>query len=123
MSDYETVDSSGAVVVLNGARPTAPRRLPVRTALVRLSGDYDGFTATMRLNPRRHVVDQLRSGDMQRVSEAVAELVQRWNYVDEDGNDIPLTAAGIYDLPDDLLAATIDGYFLAFAEATAVPKA
>ncbi len=121
--DYETMDSSGAVVVLNGARPAGPRRLPVRTAVVRLSGNYDGFIATMRLNPRRSVVDQLQSGDIQRVSEAVNDLVLDWNYVDEAGDPIPQTVAGIYDLPDDLLADTIAGYFAAMAEATAVPKA
>lgn len=96
--------------------------LPVRSAVVRIPGDaYPGFAATMRLNPRRRVVDELRSGDIGRVSAAVSGLVLTWNFKDEQGQPLDPTPEDIYDLPDDLLAALLTGYFAAFGEATDVP--
>lgn len=119
--DYETMDSSGAVVVLNGARPAGPR-LAVRTCTVYLTDHYDGFEATMRLNPRRAVLDELRSGDTRRCTDAMAQIVTQWNFCDEAGVAIPLTPDEMYNLPDDLLAAVITGYLEEFNRVVDVPK-
>lgn len=100
------------------------RKMPVRTVLVAIPGDnYPGFSALMRSNPRRRPIDLLihsKTTDVQErareAAEAIAELVQSWNFTSETGEAIPITPDEVYNLPDELLAALIDGYYAKVAE-------
>jgi len=95
----------------------------VRTVEVRLGDPYQGLVATMRKNPRRSVLDGLRSGETEQAITAAYALIVRWNLRNEEtGEPIPLTREEVYDLPDDLLAALLRGYFESFVEATTPDK-
>ena len=98
------------------------RRLPIRSARVELDGDYAGYWATMRLNPRRRVLDELGSGDTRRACEGLAQIIQAWNVTDEEGRPIEPTGDNVYDLPDDMMGGLLRGYFAQFNAETTVPK-
>lgn len=130
--DYETMDSSGAVVVLTSARPAGPRRLPVRSKRVVLAGEYDGWEATVRTNAPLGLFLKLaqlgQTDDSNATMAALSELVNvlpslvlDWNFVDEDGQPLPCTRAGIERLPTDLLMALVGALSSATGD-TAVPK-
>lgn len=97
-------------------------RLPIRSATVELDGDYAGFMCKMRLNPRRSVVQGMTLGEIRALSESLAKVIISWNFVDEDGEPLEITPENIHDLPDDLLGATMTGYFAKFTKETEVPK-
>lgn len=99
------------------------RKLPIRSTRVELDGEYAGYWATMRLNPRRRVLDDLGSGDTHRACEGLAQLILAWNVTDEDGRPIAVGGETVYDLPDDMMGSLLRGYFAAFNAETAVPKA
>jgi hypothetical protein len=94
----------------------APQRLEVRSATVTLDPPYAAFWARMRLNPRRSTIDMLKSGETRQVTDAIARLILDWRFWDEDGRPIDLTPENVYDLPDDLLAKLVSGYFAAFRD-------
>lgn len=133
MSDYETVDSSGAVVVLNGDRPTAPRRLPVRHKMVYLTGEYVGWTAMIRTNAPVSLFLKLAQMGQQEdgtaTLQALAELINvlpslviDWNFVDELGEALPCNRAGMERLPTDLLMELVGALGNATGSEGVVPK-
>ena len=75
------------LVSLNGV-PSEGLRLVVRTVTIKLTGDYTGYWATMRLNPRRRVRDIVaeplvnlgwdRARIDARVAEVMREVVTLW---------------------------------------------
>lgn len=98
-------------------------QVAIRTIEVKLGEPYEGLSATMRVNPRRSVLDGLKSGETEQAITATYALIVRWNLRDEEtGEPIPLTRENVYDLPDDLLAALLRGYFETFAEAVTPDK-
>lgn len=109
------------LVSLNGV-PSDGLRLVVRTATVNLSGDYTGFWAKMRLNPRRRVLDEISSGDTKRACAGLAAIIVTWNFRDEDGQPVEPTEENVYDLPDDMMGQLVRGYFAQFQGETTVPK-
>lgn len=94
------------------------RRMPVRTATVVFDGDYAGWEATIRTNIPVRVLEDMRSGEVDRIQAAVAGIVQSWNFVDEQGEPIPVEPDRIGDLPIDLLGALIEGV----RDKTQIPK-
>jgi len=107
---------------LNG---TAAVRTAVRTVEIKLDDDYEGWSATMRVNPPMRVMDELRSGDIPRYRAALAEVIFAWNFVDDDGRPLPLPKDGIeWDaLPFDLEARLIREYGRAIEARSSIPKA
>jgi hypothetical protein len=105
----------------NGKAPP-PRRQPIRTTDGELEGDYAGWTARFRTNPRSSLLDEFGSGDFERVRAALAEVVLDWNYVDEEGAPIACTPAAVHALPTDLLAATVEAFGRVLKAASDVPK-
>ena len=77
----------------NGKAEPARRR-PVRTFVVKLDGEYEGTEAVMISNPPLRMLDELSEDeglqDFDRVRRATAALTQSWNFVDADGNGVPL---------------------------------
>lgn len=85
-----------------GAGAPAIRRMPVKTAVVRLDGDYAGWEATVRVNPRLSIYDELVGGDLAQTQQVLAALLRAWNFVDEEGEPLPTTLDGVKSLPADL---------------------
>ena len=94
------------------------RTMPVRTADIKLDGDWDGWEFTVRKSvPFGQLIDGLttleradgRKSD--KVIEAIYTLLQllvvKWNYVDEKGNVLTVDRAGFATCPYDLLMLTI----------------
>jgi hypothetical protein len=87
------------------AKRTAPHaesglRMPVRTRVVEMEGDYAGFQATMRMNISMQTLTALSTTED--LYPVVAPLVQDWNFVDEAGAPIPLGIEGLQALPIEL---------------------
>lgn len=101
------------------------KRTAVRTAAVVLDGNYEGWSATVRTNPPQSVWTDFVSGDDERFRHALAQVVLAWDFVDDDGNDVPLPSADDYDpnrLPFDLIPALVRAYTASLRAATEVPK-
>jgi len=75
-------------------------KMPVRTRVVEMDGDYAGFQATMRVNISMATLTALSTSDD--LYAAVATLVTKWNFVDEAGEPIALGVDGLRSLPIDL---------------------
>lgn len=119
----------GAVVVeRNGIAEAPPRRMPIKTKRIDLDGDYAGWHATVRSNAPLGVFLGLTQVDtsgnglaaLGEVINSLPALVLAWNFVDEDGDAIPVTVAGCRKLPLDLLQALLGG--LLSGEESTVPK-
>jgi len=81
---------------------TAPATMPVRARRVEMSGDYAGFWAEMRVNISMRTLEALSNTDD--LYPEIAEIVREWNFVDEGGQPIPVSEAGLRSLPIDLFA-------------------
>lgn len=67
----------------------AKRKMPVRTAEIELTGDYEGWKATVRTNPPWSVYELLQGGELSGIREALGELLMEpWNFVDEEGQPL-----------------------------------
>lgn len=99
-------------------------RTALHTAVVLLDGGYDGWAATMRVNPAMRVMEELRSGETARYRAGLAEVIFDWNFVDDEGKSLPLPRDGLdWDaLPFDLEARLVQAYGAAIEARTAVPK-
>ena len=101
------------------------KAMPIKTAVIPLDGDYEGFEITVRTNTTYAVKLDLQSGDTDRVLSALRSLVVGWNLTDDDGNPLPTPKAGTdlkTSVPDDILGAIIGGYVGAMNEAAKLPK-
>ena len=83
-----------------------------RTVDISLSSPFDGWTATMKADgiPAR-VFIELQSGDVERSLEAVARLIVKHNFLDDEG----LAAKSVLDAPMDALTETIQKWSEAVA--------
>lgn len=94
------------------------RRMPVRTATAVLHGaDYEGWEFTFRTNPPLGLwgkgaamatsYDESDPSSSSRVVEGMMTLldavIMSWNFVDEEGNDLPCNRDGLDRLPLDLI--------------------
>lgn len=103
-----------------------PLRMPVVTKEIELGGDYAGWKLTIRRNAPLDVVlrlDGLKtdSGDLGGLIDMLPEIIVRWNFVDEQGDPLPLTAAGARHLPLDLFRAVMEAFGEVIADSAAVP--
>lgn len=81
------------------------RRMPVRTSPIEIGAPYTGWRATVRTNMPIRDYNRIFVG--QGRFEALAEIVQEWNFVGDDGEPIPITAEGMQALGFDLLQMLI----------------
>jgi hypothetical protein len=86
---------------------------------------YDGWVAELRLNVRARVYDDFLTADPAQFWSAFAQIVVSWNFLDEDGNPLPLPKDGLgpRDLPIDILNTLALRYVEAMADSAAIPKA
>jgi hypothetical protein len=98
------------------------RKMPLKTVKLEFSEDgYPDFHATGRLNVPVRIGDEFRSGDEERARKAALVIFPEWDFVDEEGNEIPHTVEGIGMIPQDLFAAMMTGWADALAGKTAIP--
>lgn len=85
-----------------------PRRMPIKTEKLDFTEDgYEDFHATARLNVPLSVGEAFGSGEEQRARAAALIIFPGWDFVDEEGQDIPHTVEGIGMIPQDLFAAML----------------
>lgn len=83
----------------------AKRRMPVRTSKIEMDAPYEGWKATVRINMPVREYNRLFSGSGR--MEALAEVVQDWNFVDDNGDPIPITPEGMEMIGFDLMRMLI----------------
>lgn len=66
-----------------------PLKMPIRTRMVELDGDYAAYHATMRMNISIKQAEAL-SSDLTDICAALADIIQDWNFTDDKGNPLPL---------------------------------
>ena len=98
-----------AAKLANGAR-----RMPIRKVTVDLTGDFDGWNFTARVGLKMgeylslmEYVDKeptVRESLIEMKTILTRQLVS-WNFVDENGDELPADADGIDALPLDLLSS------------------
>lgn len=101
-------------------------REPIRTIEVALTGEYEGYTATMRLNPPFQTKMDLRSGNVEKFFAACGHIILAWNAEDDTGAVIPAPhddPGAAYRVSDYLLVAYVNAYIDKINEATEIPKA
>jgi hypothetical protein len=101
-------------------------RMPVKSKRMTFDeAGYPGFWAEVRTNPpMRTMEEDWRSGDVARFKAAVRLLLVDWNFVDLQGEPIPLPE-GVYfgAVPPDLFGALVDAEKAAYDEAQSLPLA
>lgn len=103
-----------------------PGAMPVKTVEIDLSpAGYEGWSVTMRTNPRARVYDDFCNPEQERWWSAMHTLVLGWNLADEDGQPIPLPKDGcdVGDIPLDLMNHLVREYVAAFSATASPPKA
>ena len=96
------------------------RRLVIRTRDLELTGDFVGWRFTARMNPTLYTLAELSSKEFERIIAAMTQIVRAWNFVDEEGKDMPAPSEeSVGQLPTDLLNAMIARYN---EELSALPK-
>jgi hypothetical protein len=86
---------------------TAPR-MPIKTRLFQMEGDYAAFHAVMRVNISMTTLAALYSDED--VLTTLASLVQEWNFADENGVPIVPDIDGLRSCPFDLVRMLKEKY-------------
>lgn len=100
--------------------------MPIRSATITFDEiGYPGWWAELRLNVRARTYDDFLSQDKDLFWQAFSSIVVAWNFLDEDGEPLPLPKDGLgpRDLPIDILNTLVLRYVEAMADSAAVPKA
>jgi len=87
------------------------RKLPVKLKKIELTGEYEGWELTMRVNPPFFVFDQIQSGEVDQILDALGLITTEWNFVDENGEPMPPPSKESYRLlPYDLVLEIVDKF-------------
>lgn len=73
---------------------TDKRAMPIKTAKVELAGDYEGWTATVHVNPPMFLFEQLLGGALAETRDALSKIVKSWDFVDSQGDALPQPSEG-----------------------------
>ena len=99
-----------------------PRRMPIRTVELDFTDEgYPGFHAMGRLNVPLRTGDDFRSGDEERARLAALIIFPSWDFVDDEGKEIPHTVEGIGMMPLDLFAAMLNRWVDALRNGAGIP--
>lgn len=97
------------------------RRMPIRTARVQLEDDYADFSLVMRANPPLRVFSDIQANqDFPTLRAIIAELIVDWDFVDDQGESIPV--GDLDAVPIDLFGQIVTRYLATITEAATVPK-
>jgi hypothetical protein len=99
--------------------------MPIKTAKLDFTEDgYPDFHAKARLNIPMRIGDELQSGDEERARAAALLIFPSWDFVDEDGKDIPHTVEGVGMMPQELFEAMMARWADSIGKRAAIdPKA
>jgi len=100
--------------------------MPIKSVCLTLDEiGYDGWQVEMRLNVRARTYDHFLSQERDEFWSAFSEIVQSWNFLNEDGDPLPLPKDGLgpRELPIDILNTLVLRYVEAMADSAALPKA
>ncbi|MFA6016440.1 MAG: hypothetical protein WC742_15385 [Gallionellaceae bacterium] len=87
------------------------RQEPVKTREMSLEGEYEGWEFSARTNPPISAFGDVASGDFDRIVTGLAKILRGWNFVDENGVELPPPdATVIRERPLDLLTAIANKY-------------
>lgn len=87
------------------------RKMPIKTEVIALTGDWDGWSFTARTNAPISVFSDIASGEFQRIIHGLAKVIRAWNFVDEEGGECPApSAASIGELPLELVTAIANAF-------------
>jgi hypothetical protein len=64
-------------------------KMPIRTAKIALSEEYEGFEFTIKTSVPLQFMSDIQSGDFDRIQIALKAIVLGWNFPDEDGTPLP----------------------------------
>lgn len=90
------------------------KKLPKGTKLAprfhtfELNGNYTGWAFVARANPTLEQLEVVVSGGLQGTIEVLTGLVNEWNFVDESGDDLGVSAESMRRLPADLVRQMSD---------------
>jgi hypothetical protein len=82
----------------------AKRTQPIKTATIKLTGDYEGWEFIARTNAPIRAFGEIASGNFDNITKGLAQIMRSWNFVDEGGEELPTPSIeSISDLPLDLV--------------------
>jgi hypothetical protein len=93
-----------------GAAPITVLRMPRREVWVDIGPEYEGWKAKLWVNYPRHLQDELKSREEERVRAALSQIVREHNgWGDSDGNPLPASTDPEFwaVLPDELAIALL----------------
>lgn len=97
------------------------RKMPVKTADLKLDGEWEGWNFTARTNAPISVFSDIASQDFERIVKGLSRVVLKWNFVNEEGTPYGNpTRENIADLPLDLVTSIANAFV---EELTKVPPA
>ena len=87
------------------------RKEPVRTQIIQLKNDYEGWEFTARMNPPIRSFGDVASGSFDRIIHGLSQIIRGWNFVDEEGVELPPpTEELIGGRPLDLITMVAEAY-------------
>ena len=89
---------------------TKRRVQPRRIVRLELAGDFEGWWAEVDADLPLGVAQDLASGNIDRIVNALSRMVTAWNFVDKDGADLPVGVEGARGLGSALLAALMTAF-------------
>jgi hypothetical protein len=94
------------------------RRLPIKTREIKLTGEWEGWNFTARMNPPLDTFFDITSGDLARLVSGIASILIAWNFVDTEGNALlaPTLELVKQHVTTELLNALANGYIDAMAQ-------
>jgi len=93
---------------------------PRSTMRVELDGDYRGWWADMDDRPPTWgFLEEMESGSVKQIADALASKLVAWNFTDEDGNPAPATRDGLKLIENGAIVALTQAYGSAYR---ALPK-
>lgn len=101
-------------------------KMPIKTKEIELTGEWQGWCLTVRRNAPLDVVLRLQGlasdeGSLAGLIATLPDIIVRWNFVDEDGAPLPLTAEGCRQLPLNLFRAVMEAFGEVIAASADVP--
>jgi hypothetical protein len=66
------------------------RKMPVRTKEIHLNDEWEGWSFTARTNPPMGIITEMSSGEVELITQSIAKVIIDWNFVDEEGNSLPI---------------------------------
>jgi hypothetical protein len=70
---------------------------------VQLAAPFDDVTVVMRVNPSMAQIQAVVSGEDR--LQALVQVIESWNLGDLEGQPLPVSVAGLNQLPEDLIVA------------------